>query len=228
MASGPSCPFPPLLPVSWAAQSKSAPAALEQRRAAVDEAARASSVAPADDDVERRDVCEQLRLLGLMRAGLPACGREPFVLVGPAGLVLALVGACLRQVVRRPHDGLGESDAGHAVVDERGRRPVAAWSATALDCRAVEGFCFDPGVDPVRAGAGPTPQVPVEALVRVGHEVARHALALGAQALAVEIPGVSGPLWFTYAQARVEVTAYRWELELSRLPEWERDRPPGL
>jgi hypothetical protein len=80
----------------------------------------------------------------------------------------------------------------------------------------------------VSAGAGPPPELPVKALVLVGHEVARHALNLGAQALAVEIDGVFGRLWFSYAQGRVEVTAYGWERELSRLAEWDRDRPPGL
>jgi hypothetical protein len=64
--------------------------------------------------------------------------------------------------------------------------------------------------------------------VQVGHEVAVRALTLGAQVLSVEIPRVFGRLWFSYVQGRVEVTAYGWELELSALPEWERDRPPGL
>jgi hypothetical protein len=108
---------------------------------------------PADDDVERLEVCEQLRLLALMRAGLLARGREPFVLVGPAGLVLALVGACLEQVVGRLHDGLGESDPRRPwwTSAAAGLEDVAAWSATALDCRAVEDFCFDPGVEAVHA-----------------------------------------------------------------------------
>jgi hypothetical protein len=65
-------------------------------------------------------------------------------------------------------------------------------------------------------------------LVRVGHEVAVRALTLGAQALSARIPGAHGPLWFSYAQGRVEVSARGWELELSAVPEWERERPPGL
>jgi hypothetical protein len=62
----------------------------------------------------------------------------------------------------------------------------------------------------------------VAALVRVGREVARRAQILGAQALSAEIPGVYGRLWFSYVQGRVEVSAHSWELELSRLPEWDR------
>jgi hypothetical protein len=34
---------------------------------------------------------------------------------------------------------------------DAGLEAVARWISTALDCRAVEAFSFDPGVDPVHA-----------------------------------------------------------------------------
>ncbi|MDA0167035.1 hypothetical protein OM076_42635 [Solirubrobacter ginsenosidimutans] len=76
--------------------------------------------------------------------------------------------------------------------------------------------------------AGPPPEIPFAALVRVGHEVAISALTLDAQELSVQIPGVHERLWFSYVHGRVDVCGRGWELELSALDEWERERPPGL
>jgi hypothetical protein len=77
-------------------------------------------------------------------------------------------------------------------------------------------------------GAGPPPDVPLASLVRIGHEVALRARRLGVQTLSVEIVGSRGPVLFTYDHGRVEAVARGWELELSALEEWERDRPPGM
>jgi hypothetical protein len=93
---------------------------------------------------------EELRLLARMRARVPASVGRSFVLVGPAGLVVELVGACLAAAVAGLHARLGEGAAWSA-ASERDLATVAAWIATALDCQAVEGYSFEPGVDPVHA-----------------------------------------------------------------------------
>jgi hypothetical protein len=119
-------------------------AALEQRSAGRAAGVRADELADVDD---------ALRLLARMRAPLRPGGAAPFVLVGPAGLVLELVDACLADAVARLAQSLGQAGActsGSAAFDAT-LLAAAAWIATALDCRAVDGFCFEPGVDPVRA-----------------------------------------------------------------------------
>jgi hypothetical protein len=85
-----------------------------------------------------------------------------------------------------------------------------------------------PGARVVSGRAGPPPEIPLGALIRVEHDVAMRAVILGAQQLSVELPGVSERLWFSYTHGRVEVCGQGWELELSALEEWERERPPGL
>jgi hypothetical protein len=95
---------------------------------------------------------EQRRLLRRMRAGLPDREDAPPALVGPAGLVLELVDGCLADAVRALAQRLEESPWpawSPALAAEAAR--AGAWIATALDCRAVDGFCFETGVDPGHA-----------------------------------------------------------------------------
>jgi hypothetical protein len=96
---------------------------------------------------------EEVRLLARMRAGLPPSTADPFTLTGPAGLVLALVGACLTRAVATAHARLGEGETGVPWVAgcERELEAAAAWITTSLECHAVEAFCFEPGADPPHA-----------------------------------------------------------------------------
>jgi hypothetical protein len=139
-----------LAPVQRAAleaQLKVRTAALEQRRAGLE------AVARAPDSGELTGVRDELRLLTRLRAEMPAFAPEPFTFTGPAGLVLELVGACLAAAVTCADARLGEGRPGApwAAACERELEAAAAWIATALDCRAVEEFCFEPGVDPRNA-----------------------------------------------------------------------------
>jgi hypothetical protein len=93
---------------------------------------------------------EQRRLLRRMRTRLPDRAGPPYALVGPAGLVLELVHGCLADAVRALGQRLADSPWpawSPALAAEAAS--VGAWIATALDCRAVDGFCFEAGVDPV-------------------------------------------------------------------------------
>jgi len=92
---------------------------------------------------------EQRRLLRRMRAPLPERGGPSYALVGPAGLVLELVHGCLADAVRALARRLEESPwpaSSPALASEAAA--AGAWIATALDCRAVDGFSFETGVDP--------------------------------------------------------------------------------
>jgi hypothetical protein len=92
---------------------------------------------------------EQRRLLRRMRARLPDRAGAPYALVGPAGLVLELVHGCLTDAVCALAGRLADSPWpawSPALAAEAAA--AGAWIATALDCRAVDGFCFDTGVDP--------------------------------------------------------------------------------
>lgn len=102
------------------------------------------------EDRELQHLRVQARVLARVRDALPSHPDATFVLTGPAGLVLALVAGCLRCTVAELDAGLGEGTA-HPAAGAAQLEAVAAWIATALDCRAVETFCFEPGVDPVRA-----------------------------------------------------------------------------
>lgn len=90
------------------------------------------------------------RVMSRVREALPKHAQQPFVLVAPAGLVIEVVTVCLRAAVARLNAGLGEGPA-HPAAATEALEAAAAWIATALDCRAVESFCLEPGVDPVRA-----------------------------------------------------------------------------
>jgi hypothetical protein len=72
---------------------------------------------------------------------------------GPAGPLLELVGACLAAAVANVHARLGEDGpaAPNSAASEGDLEEAAAWIATALDCRAVAAYSFEPGADPVHA-----------------------------------------------------------------------------
>jgi hypothetical protein len=92
---------------------------------------------------------EQGRLLRRMRARLPDPGAAPSALVGPAGLVLELVHGCLADAVRALAQRLADSPwPAWSPTLAADAATAGAWIATALDCRAVDGFCFETGVDP--------------------------------------------------------------------------------
>jgi hypothetical protein len=106
---------------------------------------------------------EERRLLVRVRERLPEAPRASFALVGPAGLVLAVVHACVVDAVGALARGLeaGAAAPGRGVGGgvpgswpaalARDAEAAGAWIATALDCRAVEGYCFEPEVDPLHA-----------------------------------------------------------------------------
>jgi hypothetical protein len=72
---------------------------------------------------------------------------DPLVLAGPAGIVTGLVSACLAAMVDDLAAQLRKGASSCDVQLEAAR----AWIATALECRTVEEFCFDEGVDPAHA-----------------------------------------------------------------------------
>lgn len=102
-------------------------------------------------DGEERERCRyQLRLLGLLRAQLPAAGHAaPFVIAGPAALTARIARGALRnaaaalsELATRPLD---------AGPPERLRVTAAAacaWGTTVLDCQAVEAYDADPDAEP--------------------------------------------------------------------------------
>ena len=125
---------------------------LADRRAALEQQihARVRALSPPPEDPELLHLREELRLLERMRGALPEPPADAFVLLGPAGLVLELVARSLRAAVGELSAGLeegGDHPAGHAGTLEA----AGAWITTALDCRAVEAFSLEAGVDPVHA-----------------------------------------------------------------------------
>jgi hypothetical protein len=160
-----------LVPVQRAgleAQLSVRTAALEQRRAALEAAAgthadrrsprraeldRGAAEPPSTEAAELDQIRDELRILARVREDIPTHAPEPFALTGPAGLVLELVGACLAAAVACADARLAEGAPGTpwAGACERELQAAAAWIATALDCRAVEAFCFEPDVDPLHA-----------------------------------------------------------------------------
>jgi len=127
-------------------------AELERRKAALGLAVRQHAAASAERE-RLGEVAETLRLLARVRVGLPSRNSSPLVVTGPADLVLDVVDVCLADAVSRAAERLeaaqGGPPRGSALVGEL--EAAAAWIATALDCAAVDGFCFEPGVDPVRS-----------------------------------------------------------------------------
>lgn len=91
---------------------------------------------------ELREAHHALRLLQRMRPGTNS-------LVGPAGLVLELVKACVDASVNTLARRV--EDAGDPAALDHGSRLAAAWTRTLADCRAVEDYSFEADVDPVRA-----------------------------------------------------------------------------
>ena len=93
---------------------------------------------------QRGQIDEELRLFGLIAAEVPACSHVPFVVFGPTALLSELVDAALAVAVERLSEAI-------APPSEAVLAAAAAWLATGRDCRAVEDFCFEPGVDPLHA-----------------------------------------------------------------------------
>lgn len=76
---------------------------------------------------------------------------------------------------------------------------------------------------------GEIPPATLAALLRVGHEVARRARALGAERLSVEIAGASGPLLFTRAgDGAVWAAGEGFDVALSHLAGWPSTRRSGI
>ena len=145
-----------VLRVELAACQQSALARELQRRAAVVKGelraleARRLPRRRSAEESELTRLRTEARVLARVRGALPGDACTPFVLVAPAGLVVELVTACLRTVVATLAAGLGEGPA-HSAAAVGPLEATAAWIRTALDCRAVEAFCLEPGVDPLRA-----------------------------------------------------------------------------
>jgi hypothetical protein len=91
---------------------------------------------------------EQRRLARLLCDRLPQA--PPYWLAGPAGMIGELVRASLCDAVERlaavaadpPRDPAGCAELDCAGV------AVSAWLRTYLECRRVEAFSFEPGLDP--------------------------------------------------------------------------------
>ncbi len=116
-------------------------------------AAGGAQTVPLPDDPELGEVAEQLRLFRRLRASVPepgdarSCSRarpgwSPDS--SPRGMTDALI-----DVVAWPGEAGGDSLA--VVASDAQLEAAAAWIATALDCRAVESFCFEPERDPAHA-----------------------------------------------------------------------------
>lgn len=140
-----------LAPVQRAGLEAAVAAVLARRRAELD-------AAPPDEREELRDELATLERLHpgdapLVRAGsagapglvlADAAGRPPvggapgLVLTGPAALVLELVGAGLAAAVAAVADRAAA--ARWPALRASPLDALAAWTATALDCRAVEAF----------------------------------------------------------------------------------------
>lgn len=110
----------------------------------------AAAATPPPEDPEPARLREELRLLERMRAALPDPPAGPFLLLGPSGLVLELVADSLHAAVGELAAGLQEGGA-HPASAAATLEAAGAWITTALDCRAVEAFSLDAGVDPVHA-----------------------------------------------------------------------------
>jgi hypothetical protein len=73
---------------------------------------------------------------------------EDFVLVGPAGVVLALARDCLAEAVAELARQVGPA---WSPALARAAQAAGAWIATALDGHAVEAYSFEPDADPAHA-----------------------------------------------------------------------------
>ena len=119
----------------------------ERRSAPRDQRLRA---APSPDELELAALRADARTLDRVRASVPARAAGPFALLAPAGMTLEVVSTCLRSAVAALAASLDASPSGPALPTAQ-LEAAAAWIATALDCRAVETFCLEPGLDPLRA-----------------------------------------------------------------------------
>lgn len=111
--------------------------------------ARCVDAPPSPDAVELAALRAEARTLERVRAGVPVHAAGPFTLLAPAGVALELVSACLRAAVVTVAASLDDPRRQAARTVEL--EAAAAWIATTLDCRAVEAFCLEPGVDPLHA-----------------------------------------------------------------------------
>jgi hypothetical protein len=68
---------------------------------------------------------------------------------------------------------------------------------------------------------------PLDALVRIGHDLAARARRLDAEYVCAHMPAREGRLVFTCKRGSVWVTGAGFDVELSALPKWQRWRPPG-
>jgi hypothetical protein len=100
---------------------------------------------------DERDRCRyQLRLLGLLRAQLPAAGHATaFVVAGPAALTARIARGALRDAAAALSELAAQPT--HASPSQRLRDAAAAasaWATTVLDCQAVEAYDADPEAEP--------------------------------------------------------------------------------
>jgi hypothetical protein len=121
-----------------ASQAQSLQRALEARITALEE-----RLPSAADEHERHELDHTLCLLRGMRTNEP-------VLIGPAGLVLDLVQACFAEAIDTLARHLQHGAEPLARLDQH-TRAAAAWIKTLSDCRAVEGYTFEPDADPSHA-----------------------------------------------------------------------------
>jgi hypothetical protein len=115
---------------------------------------RAAAMGPGDarGAARLRAAQYELRLAELLRERLPPAGHsEPFVFVGPAGMI----GGIARASARRAVEALAELVAAEPPRGRelRGRLAQAAEAATAwvrtfVEAQALEDFSFDPDADP--------------------------------------------------------------------------------
>ena len=90
----------------------------------------------------------ELRLIERLRGVLPTAGEtsEPFVVIGPAGPIGAMVRGAMRHAVEALSElvlGTSRDDAGGRDRLTRAAAAAVAWVRTYVDAQAVEDFSFD-------------------------------------------------------------------------------------
>lgn len=122
---------------------------LEEIRGPLEETLR---IASANSDAEVVEEVEyRLRLLRKLRGELPEGEHGEFVLfTGPSGMVLDAVEGTMDNVVAALAEQVARRKPNARLRDTAAA--AHAWVETFLDCKAVEGFDFDPTSDPIRPG----------------------------------------------------------------------------
>lgn len=137
---------------------------LEERRAVVAqrigaletrERSRAQLVRSCTDEVPpaRPEIAElyvEASALARIHESAPQHAGTAFVVTGPAGLVLEIVQACLKRTLTELVEVLEEACVEPSVRTAE-LEAAGAWITSTLDCRAVDTFSFERGVDPVHA-----------------------------------------------------------------------------